>query len=233
VSTRKEWRSEAKSDPAGVVKVLRKRSGFENLETALQSGLLGRWGGSPVSGQELGFVAVVRASPLGGWARVSVRVGSDDGGFVHGRQGNSATKPTERPAAAGAARQPISRRAPEGETAVSDRSRRGAAVSSSETAVAPSVRDRLVLREVNERIAELAGGWSETGVGLFVCECSDQGCAEAVEITAAEYARIRADHSHFVVFPGHERPESERVVERRGRFVVVANRELDGAREGR
>jgi hypothetical protein len=153
---------------------------------------------------------------------------------VHGRQRNSATKRAEGPGADGAARrQPNLPRPPEGETAASDGSRRRAAVSSSGTGSAASARDRLVLRDVNDRIAELTGGWNETGVGLFVCECSDQACAEAVEITTAEYERIRADESHFVVFPGHEQPESEGVVERRGRFVVVANRELDRAREGR
>jgi hypothetical protein len=155
---------------------------------------------------------------------------------VHGRQRNSATKRVNRPGADDAARgQPLSPREPDGETAVSDGSRRraGRAVSSRGTGLAASARNRLVLREVNDRIAELAGGWNETGVGLFVCECSDQGCAEALEITAPEYERIRADESHFVVFPGHEQPESEGVVKRSGRFVVVANPELDGAREAR
>jgi hypothetical protein len=152
---------------------------------------------------------------------------------VHGRQRNSATKRAERPGADDAARrQPLLPRAPEGETAVSDGGRRraGGAGSSSSTGLGASARSRLVLREVNDRIAELAGGWTETGVGLFVCECSDQGCAEALEITVPEYERIRADESRFVVFPGHEQPESARVVERSGRFVVVANPEPDGAR---
>jgi len=85
-----------------------------------------------------------------------------------------------------------------------------------------AARNPLVLREVNDRIAELADEWNETGVSLFVCECSDLGCPEALELTAAEYERIRADESHFVVVPGHEQPESQRVVERRARFVVVA-----------
>jgi hypothetical protein len=101
---------------------------------------------------------------------------------------------------------------------------------SSNTGLAANARSRLVLRAVNDRIAELAGQWTKTGVGLFVCECSDQACAEALEITAPEYERIRADESHFVVLPGHEQPESERVVERSGRFVLVANPESDGAR---
>jgi len=86
-------------------------------------------------------------------------------------------------------------------------------------------RNQRLLREVNDRIAELAE-WNEAGVSLFVCECSDLGCADAaLEIDAAEYARIRADESHFVVLPGHERP-AQRVVERNDRFVVVTNQEL-------
>jgi hypothetical protein len=91
--------------------------------------------------------------------------------------------------------------------------------------LAPRARNQRFLREVNDRIAELAE-WNEAGVSLFVCECSDLGCADAaLEIDAAEYARIRADESHFVVLPGHERP-AQRVVERTDRFVVVANQEL-------
>jgi hypothetical protein len=85
---------------------------------------------------------------------------------------------------------------------------------------------------VNDRIAKLVDEWNETGVSLFICECSDRSCAEALEITAAEYERIRADESHFVVFPGHEQPESQRVVERCGRFVVIANAEPDGRQAG-
>jgi len=87
---------------------------------------------------------------------------------------------------------------------------------------------QLVLREVNEQIAGLTGEWNETGVSLFVCECSAQGCAEALEISATEYERIRADEANFAVFPGHEQPELGRVVDRRDRFVVVATREPVG-----
>jgi hypothetical protein len=56
---------------------------------------------------------------------------------------------------------------------------------------------------------------------LFVCECSDQECAEALEITAAEYERVRADGARFVVCAGHQLPELERVVEGNDRFLVV------------
>ena len=87
-----------------------------------------------------------------------------------------------------------------------------------------SVRTGLLMREVNDRIAELAGDWNDSGVALFVCECSDLRCAEALEITAPEFERIRSEDLHFVVVAGHEQPELERVVERNARYVVVASR---------
>jgi hypothetical protein len=100
----------------------------------------------------------------------------------------------------------------------------GAGRSDGTRRLVPRARHQPLLREVNDRIAELAE-WNEAGVSLFVCECSDLGCADAaLEISAAEYARIRADESHFLVLPGHERP-GQRVVERTDRFVVVADRE--------
>jgi hypothetical protein len=88
-----------------------------------------------------------------------------------------------------------------------------------------SARNQLRFREVNERIAELTGGWNETGVCLFICECSDPACAEALEITPAEYERMRADGARFVVLHGHEQPEVEHVVDGCSRFLVV---EKDG-----
>lgn len=100
----------------------------------------------------------------------------------------------------------------------------------SATGVGARTHQQLVLREVNDRIAELSG-WNETGFSLFVCECSDPGCAEPLEISAAEYEQIRADNSRFVVLPGHEQPEFERVVNRNGRFVVVENRALTANQE--
>ena len=86
-------------------------------------------------------------------------------------------------------------------------------------------RRQRLMREVNERIRELA---ERNGNGVrLLCECGEVSCADAVEISASQYARIRADESRFLPFPGHERPESDRVMERNGRFVVVADRGLE------
>ena len=89
-----------------------------------------------------------------------------------------------------------------------------------------SGRNQLIFREVNERIAELNGDGKETGVSLFICECSDRTCAESLEITPDEYEHVRADGARFLVLPGHEQPEVEHVVDGCARFVVV---EMDGA----
>jgi hypothetical protein len=94
-----------------------------------------------------------------------------------------------------------------------------------EVGVASAARNHRLLRGVNDRIAALAGEQNAVGVSLFVCECSDLACTDTLEMSPAEYAQLRAEASHFVVFPGHERPESEHVIERHGRFIVVADRE--------
>jgi hypothetical protein len=115
---------------------------------------------------------------------------------VHDRQRTPTTEQAENPGADGAER----------ETAV---------------AVENNARSQALFREVNEHIAELSNDWRETRVSLFICECSSQGCAEALEITAAEYERVRADGARFVVVPGHQAPNVERVIGGSGRFLVV------------
>ena len=89
------------------------------------------------------------------------------------------------------------------------------------SAVEEAARHQVVFREVNERMASLTGMASETGVNLYICECSDLGCAEVVEATAAEYEGVRADAARFLVKPGHQLAGIERVVAGNGRFLVV------------
>lgn len=81
--------------------------------------------------------------------------------------------------------------------------------------------NQTVFREVNENIAKLTDLVTETGYNVFICECSDTACAESLEITAAEYEAVRSDGARFVVVPGHQLDEVERVVDGNGRFLVV------------
>ena len=77
-----------------------------------------------------------------------------------------------------------------------------------------------LFRDVNERIAESAERFDATGTE-FVCECSDADCTHRVPASLAEYEEVRADPTTFLLAPGHEQQDIERVVSDRGRFRIV------------
>jgi hypothetical protein len=82
-----------------------------------------------------------------------------------------------------------------------------------------------LFREINERVQELERERQDEADPRvrweFLCECGRATCAEPVRMTRAEYERVRSNPIHFVVVPGHENPEVERVLERTDRFLVV------------
>lgn len=86
-------------------------------------------------------------------------------------------------------------------------------------------RNEALFREVNEQIAQLGERtqvWSDAGSLAFMCECGvDGGCGERVDMTPAEYERVRAEDDRFALIPGHETPKLERIVERTERYVIV------------
>jgi transcription initiation factor TFIID subunit TAF12 len=77
-----------------------------------------------------------------------------------------------------------------------------------------------LFRDVNERIAETAERFDASGTE-FVCECSDPNCTHRVEASLAEYEKVREDPTTFLLVPGHEQGDIERVISRRGRFQIV------------
>jgi hypothetical protein len=82
-------------------------------------------------------------------------------------------------------------------------------------------RNQALFREVNERIEQLAEDFGTDGQNQLICECGDRECTEKIELTAAEYERVRAYASRFVVALNHENPETESIVEQNERFAVV------------
>ncbi|HWF26106.1 MAG TPA: hypothetical protein VG275_11695 [Solirubrobacteraceae bacterium] len=83
-------------------------------------------------------------------------------------------------------------------------------------------------RHVNEAISR--GQWpgeGEQAVG-FRCECAILGCNDVVELSLPDYERIRAHPRRFVVRPGHERAEIEKIVETRSGYLVVEKTEDAG-----
>jgi hypothetical protein len=75
-----------------------------------------------------------------------------------------------------------------------------------------------VFRRVNERVEELG---SAGGPIAFICECADIACRENVHLWRADYERVRSVPERFVVLPGHERHDVERIVELGDGFVVI------------
>jgi transcription initiation factor TFIID subunit TAF12 len=81
-------------------------------------------------------------------------------------------------------------------------------------------RTEALFRDVNERIAESAERFDASST-QFVCECADPDCTHRLEATLNEYEQVRADGATFMLAPGHEQDDIERVVERRHGFNVV------------
>ena len=90
---------------------------------------------------------------------------------------------------------------------------------------ARQARNEALLREVNERIADLgdrAEAWSPGGVVEFMCECGvEGGCGERVRMPLHVYETVRAQDDRFAVKPGHETPELESAIDWTDDYVIV------------
>jgi hypothetical protein len=81
-----------------------------------------------------------------------------------------------------------------------------------------SARSQVVFREVNDRIREML---DSAGPMEILCECIDTDCTATIILEREEYDRARSDPAHFLVVPGHERLEVERVVHQSDRSLTV------------
>lgn len=87
---------------------------------------------------------------------------------------------------------------------------------------------RRLLREVNERIFEVAQGWGLDDVPTsFHCECGCAGCAELVPLSETEYAAVRSADGVFIVAPEHGAMAHGRVAGEIARRAVLVESELD------
>jgi hypothetical protein len=90
-------------------------------------------------------------------------------------------------------------------------------------------RNEALLRTVNEQIRALdeSAGWADPEQRFeFQCECGRaDGCGDRLEMSLAEYERVRSQRDRFAVVPGHESAQIEDVVERNERFVIVDKRD--------
>lgn len=84
-----------------------------------------------------------------------------------------------------------------------------------------AARNEEVFRDVNERIEEGAEQHGVSGSLPFHCECSRASCMETIELSHDRYASIVRERYHFVILPGHEEPQIERIIENHGDLLVV------------
>ena len=86
-------------------------------------------------------------------------------------------------------------------------------------------RNEALIREVNERIGGLeheAASLETNRLLEFLCECGrKEVCDVTVEVTLQEYERVRTEDDRFLLAPGHETDELERIVEQTDRYVIV------------
>jgi hypothetical protein len=55
----------------------------------------------------------------------------------------------------------------------------------------------------------------------FVCECGMAGCHALVRIPLDRYQAARSHNERFVILPGHEAPDVERIVDRNASWAIV------------
>jgi len=87
--------------------------------------------------------------------------------------------------------------------------------------------NRELFKVVNDRIADLASRFSiENELHEFICECSQLGCTEPIQIPLAVYAQVRETPLAYLVRAGHEDPTAEEtIVGHRDYRIVVARTE--------
>jgi hypothetical protein len=92
------------------------------------------------------------------------------------------------------------------------------------------VQNEALFRSVNERIEDIhqdiGGRLDESD---WVCECGDGNCVQRVRLSHSEYERIRAHSDWFLIKPGHEILDVERVAEDHSTYLVVEK--FEGALE--
>ena len=83
--------------------------------------------------------------------------------------------------------------------------------------------NQTVFREMNEWTEEESDATLgiDRAMDVYLCECSDSGCSDPINLTRAEYESIRAVPVRFAIAMNHENPEIDRVVAEQLRFATV------------
>jgi hypothetical protein len=87
-------------------------------------------------------------------------------------------------------------------------------------------RNEALFRKLNERVQEIVTTIEHEPYALEVfCECGSASCVAKITLLRDEYEGIRAHPERFIVAPGHDTSEVERVVEKRSGSWIVQKEE--------
>ena len=89
-------------------------------------------------------------------------------------------------------------------------------------------RNEALFREVNENIERISATLEVNDETLkILCECGVPTCLEQLDVPVADYERVRAASTLFLIKPGHEHADLEEVVEEHDSYHVVRKRDPD------
>jgi hypothetical protein len=93
------------------------------------------------------------------------------------------------------------------------------------------VRNELMARGLNEKIESLVElsepGPVEQQAVAFLCECADDQCAERITLTVSRYDELHHRRDDFILRPGHQGKDVERVVDSETGYLVVRKIDLE------
>ena len=92
------------------------------------------------------------------------------------------------------------------------------------------VRNEVLSRGINEKIESLVEQGEPAPVDAqivdFFCECAATECTERIRLSVGTYGQIHERRDDFVVRPGHQARDVERVVESEAGYLVVRKADL-------
>jgi hypothetical protein len=94
------------------------------------------------------------------------------------------------------------------------------------TSASESQEDRVAeneatFRRANESLYRRFQELETVDLAPFLCECGDDRCTRTIRLNLQEYEEVRSQPGRFVIVPGHEILDVERVVEAGERYDVI------------
>jgi hypothetical protein len=80
---------------------------------------------------------------------------------------------------------------------------------------------RETFARANEQIRASAEKYNFQHQVPFLCECTDATCMGSVRLSLTNYREARTSIDRFLLLPGHDDPQVERIVARGDGYVLV------------